>query len=519
MRPRIHVLLWTAALAVVVTSSWADPALAAPPPPVITSPATTPTVTNQPPSITWDARDQGGVSSVEVERRDATCAHLLFTTTLFGNDPNAGTYTEQPTLADGTYCYDVLVEYMTPDSPQFSNSVVITYDTTPPGAPGTPVAGATYTAGAPSLVWPASAAPDLRGYDVFRNGQLVAGPLAGTSFVDTSAPDGAYTYAVDAVDAAGNHSALSPPVTIVRDTGPPTPPRGLVATVNGSAIDLTWGGASDSLSPVVAYVVRRSAAGGPAPPSATAGTAVCSTTGAQSCSDPSPAAGSTFTYSVFAVDAAGNVSSAATSPAVSVAGGVVLATVPDRTPPPRPRRATARVHGTTVRLSWSDPKVHDFDHVLVLANATRRPRSRQDGIRKYAGAGTSVTVTVAPGTEQHFAVFAYDHAGNVSPAAFVDVRMPAVGPLSPPAGAVLSGAARLSWQPVARAVYYNVQLYRGHTRVATAWPRAARWAVPAGMLKKGQTYTWYVWPGVGPKVAGRYGSLIGKATFTYAGAG
>jgi hypothetical protein len=202
-----------------------------------------------------------------------------------------------------------------------------------------------------------------------------------------------------------------------------------------------------------------------------------------------------------------------------VAGGVVLATVPDHTPPGRPQDASARVRGSKVRLTWTDPKVHDFDHVLVVANKKHRPRSGTDGIRKYAGPGNSVTVTVAPGTEQHFAVFAYDHAGNVSTAAFVDIHVPTAGLLSPPAGAVLSGTAHLSWRPVRGAVYYNVQLYRGHARVATAWPQTSSWVVPTGKLKKGQTYTWYVWPGVGPKVAGRYGALIGKATFTYTGAG
>ena len=27
------------------------------------------------------------------------------------------------------------------------------------------------------------------------------------------------------------------------------------------------------------------------------------------------------------------------------------------------------------------------------------------------------------------------------------------------------------------------------------------------------TYTWYVWPGRGPRRAGRYGPLLGKSTF------
>jgi hypothetical protein len=53
--------------------------------------------------------------------------------------------------------------------------------------------------------------------------------------------------------------------------------------------------------------------------------------------------------------------------------------------------------------------------------------------------------------------------------------------------------------------------------VVTAWPKTSSWVAPTKLLRKGATYTWYVWPGIGPKVAGRYGRLIGKATFTYAG--
>ena len=130
-------------------------------------------------------------------------------------------------MPNGTYCYDVQETY-NDSGPSISNTVVITYDTVPPAAPGPPAAAASYTAGAPTIVWPASASKDLAGYEVFRNGQLVGGPLAGTSFTDTSAPDGAYAYTVDAVDAAGNHSGLSAPVTIVHDTGPPSAPRGVV---------------------------------------------------------------------------------------------------------------------------------------------------------------------------------------------------------------------------------------------------------------------------------------------------
>jgi chitodextrinase len=65
-----------------------------------------------------------------------------------------------------------------------------------------------------SLSWAASSDNvGVAGYQVYRNGTLVASP-SGTSYADTGLTNGtSYTYAVAAVDAAGNRSALSSPAT------------------------------------------------------------------------------------------------------------------------------------------------------------------------------------------------------------------------------------------------------------------------------------------------------------------
>ena len=54
-------------------------------------------------------------------------------------------------------------------------------------------------------------------------------------------------------------------------------------------------------------------------------------------------------------------------------------------------------------------------------------------------------------------------------------------------------------------------------RVAIAWPAVTKYTLPGANMKKGKTYTWYVWPGIGAKAAAKYGKLIGKVTFTYTG--
>jgi chitodextrinase len=79
-----------------------------------------------------------------------------------------------------------------------------------PGGLAAVAAGATRV----DLSWAASSDNvGVTGYTVFRNGQAIATP-AGTTFSDTGLSAGtAYTYTVDAFDAAGNHSAPSSPAT------------------------------------------------------------------------------------------------------------------------------------------------------------------------------------------------------------------------------------------------------------------------------------------------------------------
>ena len=126
--------------------------------------------------------------------------------------------------------------------------------------------------------------------------QVVAGLAAGTT----------YHYRVRATDAAGN-SAVSGDLTfatpVAADTEPPAAPTALTA-VNGVAgeVRLGWTAASDNVG-VVRYDIRRN------------GLSLGSST-TTSYLDSSVAANTTYTYSVVALDAAGNVSTA--SPTASV---------------------------------------------------------------------------------------------------------------------------------------------------------------------------------------------------------
>jgi fibronectin type 3 domain-containing protein len=172
-------------------------------------------------------------------------------------------------------------------------------DTTPPLEP----TGLTGTAASPhevDLTW--NAASDdigVTGYQIYRDGSLLATVGAVTQYADKTAPAGTTSsYAVRAVDAAGNYSGSSDAVSVTTppaDTSPPSTPTGLTAVaVSFNRVDLSWAAASDDTG-VTGYTVYRNgqqlvSLGG-------------STTRYQ---DTTVAPSTTYSYTVDAVDAVGN---------------------------------------------------------------------------------------------------------------------------------------------------------------------------------------------------------------------
>ena len=141
----------------------------------------------------------------------------------------------------------------------------------------------------------------------------------------------------------------------------------------------------------------------------------------------------------------------------------------------------------------------------------------------YRGTGAKVTLKVphlSAGKQMRFAVFAADKAGNVSPATRATIIVPRPSQVSLAPNGKLSGNPNLTWNAVTGATYYNVQVFEGTQaakRVSISWPALTKYTLPGKTMKKGKTYTWYVWPGIGRKSAAKYGKLIGKVTFVYTG--
>jgi hypothetical protein len=163
--------------------------------------------------------------------------------------------------------------------------------TVPGNVTATPVGGGSTDV---DLAW--TAATDdgtVTGYRVYRNGVQIAAPT-GLSFHDTPG-HGRFSYGVSAVDDQSQEGAVAGPAPVsVGDTAAPTVPASLAATVTGGQVKLVWAASTDDLA-VTGYRVYR-------------GSALLTTVATTQATDTTGHPGTTYSYSVAAVDGAGNVS-------------------------------------------------------------------------------------------------------------------------------------------------------------------------------------------------------------------
>jgi chitodextrinase len=233
----------------------------------------------------------------------------------------------------------------------------------------------------------------VTGYRVYRDGALVASP-AGTSVsitgLSASTP---YSFTVSAIDAAGNTSAPSAPLSVTTpapaDTTAPTTPTGLAASaVTPTSLTLSWSPATDNVG-VTGYRVYCN------------GTLVVSPS-STSVQITELLPGGTCAFTVSAFDAAGNVS--VPSSPLSVTTPLALV---DTTAPTTPTGlAASALTLTSLTLSWSAA----IDNVGVIGYRVYR-----DGTLVASPGGTSASITgLSASTLYSFTVSAFDAAGNVS---------------------------------------------------------------------------------------------------------
>jgi len=272
-----------------------------PPPPSDTTAPSTPTnfvvtgTTSSSISVSCSAStDNVGVTSYGLYKGGTLVGSASGTTTTFNGLPCNTSQTLAVDAADlaGNRSGKATVTASTAACPS---------DTRPPSTPsGLRVTGSTQTSVA--LSWTASTDNvGVTGYNVFR-GTTVDGTSATTTYTASSLSCGtSYTFTVQAKDGAGNVSAQSGSVSGSTaacpsgDTTPPSTPANLAVTsASQTAISLSWNASTDNVG-VTGYNVFR-------------GTTVDGTSATTTYTASSLSCGTSYTFTVQAKDAAGNVS-------------------------------------------------------------------------------------------------------------------------------------------------------------------------------------------------------------------
>jgi hypothetical protein len=183
----------------------------------------------------------------------------------------------------------------------------------------------------------------------------------------------------------------------------------------------------------------------------------------------------------------------------------------DATPPRLTGLTVASRNGFLI-VSWTA----SGDATSVTVERSRGKGSAEKLV--YRGSGRSaVDRGLRNGVDYRYLVTAVDVAGNRKTLAADGIPRALRAPAE---GARVKGTPTLSWWGVAKADYYNVQVYRGRLKVLSLWPvleklmlqRTWRYAGRSFELVPGR-YRWYVWPGLGERKLNRYGPMLGGGTF------
>ena len=286
---------------------------------------------------------------------------------------------------------------------------------------------------------------------MLRGGQKInASPITALTYTDSTPITGSQTYAVQAVDAAGNVSTTSTGKVIIYDPTPPSAPA--LSAPTATAVDplLTWTASTDAGgSNLSGYRVYRD------------GTLIATTSSTSYTDSDSAVVPGTYVYSVVAFDGAGNTTSSA-----------VRTVIVDTTAPSAPGSATA----TTPT---------NAKPVISWAAASDGSGPTSSGIVRYdvyrgavlAGSSTSTSYTDAGATANSsisYTVVAVDGAANRSPASSAAAVV--YDTSSPPTPTNIGGTTPTATAPVitwasggadnlSGLAYYAV--FRGSTQIGT----------------------------------------------------
>ncbi|MFA6105309.1 MAG: hypothetical protein WC725_01770 [Patescibacteria group bacterium] len=283
-------------------------------------------------------------------------------------------------------------------------------DTTTPSVPTALVATSSSMTQI-NLSWDAATDPDNASaqisYAIYRNGIKIATTSAGIlTYQNTGLTlNTSYFYNVAAVDPAGNVSNLSATATArtLADTSAPSAPTGVTATaISGTQINVSWAPSTDNVG-VVGYQIFQN------------GILIASTT-ALSYSGTQLTPEGTYTYTIAACDAAGNVS-------LQSLPATVTTPILDTIAPSVPfDLSVTGISYSQINLTWST----STDNVAVIGYKIYR-----DGLQVGTSAANSFADSgLIASTIYAYAVSAFDAAGNVSASSILIATSTTVG--SPP---------------------------------------------------------------------------------------
>jgi hypothetical protein len=185
----------------------------------------------------------------------------------------------------------------------------------------------------------------------------------------------------------------------------------------------------------------------------------------------------------------------------------------DQTKPVRPV-VKARRTSRGIAVSWTP------EGDVVRAEVRRSPGGKgKKPVVVFAGKGVGIVDRKAKSPSRYwYEVRVYDQAGNVASRTLA--VEPSTGILLPVGGAVVKKAPLVRWVPVAKARFYNVQLWKGRKKLLTTWPSATRLRLGETWKFDGRTqrfhngkYQLYVWPAFGTLAKPQYGKLVGRVDF------
>lgn len=277
----------------------------------------------------------------------------------------------------------------------FSASSAVLNVTTTDAEPPTPPTGlstSNLTETSFTLSWTASTDNvGVTGYDVYRNGVMVTTVAGTTANISGLAPSTAYSMTVRAKDEAGNASTASTILNVTTpDTHAPTVPAGLSsANITQTSFTLNWTASTDNVG-VTGYEIYRNGA--------FLETVTSNTIGITGLT-----AGSTYSMSVRAKDAANNLSASSTALNITTLDAVIV----DSEAPTAPTGLTvSNLTQTSLTLSWTA----STDNIGVTGYIVYK-----NGLQEMTVTGTSASIAgLNAVTNYAFTVKAKDAANNLS---------------------------------------------------------------------------------------------------------